>query len=64
MLDEAEANENEELGLADPSDNFGPSVDDIRRLRPGEIDPDAETKPAKPDPIDMDEDGTFFFSAV
>jgi hypothetical protein len=36
----------------------GPSADDIRRLRPGEIDPDPETKPARPDPIDMDEDGT------
>ena len=23
----------------------------------GEIDPNAETKPARPDPIDMDEDG-------
>eukprot|EP00752_Nemacystus_decipiens_P008212 g7343.t1 len=26
------------------------------RLRPGEIDPHPETKPARPDPIDMDED--------
>jgi pre-mRNA-splicing factor CDC5/CEF1 len=25
-------------------------------LRPGEIDPNPETKPARPDPIDMDED--------
>jgi len=61
LLDEAEAKENEELGLAGPSDDIGPSVDDIRRLRPGEIDPDPETKPARPDPIDMDEDGTSFF---
>jgi pre-mRNA-splicing factor CDC5/CEF1 len=59
LLDEAEAKENEELGLAGPSDDIGPSVDDIRRLRPGEIDPDPETKPARPDPIDMDEDGKF-----
>lgn len=29
---------------------------DARRLRPGEIDPAPETKPARPDPIDMDED--------
>jgi pre-mRNA-splicing factor CDC5/CEF1 len=29
---------------------------DSRRLRPGEIDPNPETKPARPDPIDMDED--------
>ncbi|KAF9557676.1 hypothetical protein CPC08DRAFT_668436 [Agrocybe pediades] len=56
LLDEAEAKENEELGLAGPSDDIGPSADDIRRLRPGEIDPDPETKPARPDPIDMDED--------
>ena len=27
-----------------------------RRLRPGEFDPHPETKPARPDPIDMDED--------
>lgn len=31
--------------------------DDPRKLRPGEIDPHPETKPARPDPIDMDEDG-------
>ena len=64
LLDEAEAKENEELGLAGPSDDIGPSVDDIRRLRPGEIDPDPETKPARPDPIDMDEDGTFFLFSL
>ncbi|ESK88419.1 hypothetical protein Moror_14741 [Moniliophthora roreri MCA 2997] len=56
LLDEAEAKENEELGLAGPEGDAGPSADDIRRLRPGEIDPDPETKPARPDPIDMDED--------
>jgi pre-mRNA-splicing factor CDC5/CEF1 len=56
LLDEAEAKENEELGLAGPDGDHGPSADDVRRLRPGEIDPDPETKPARPDPIDMDED--------
>ena len=56
LLDEAEARENEELGLTGPGDG-GAAVDDVRRLRPGEIDPDPETKPARPDPIDMDEDG-------
>jgi hypothetical protein len=61
LLDEAEAKENEELGLAGPGAEAGPSADDIRRLRPGEIDPDPETKPARPDPIDMDEDGTCVF---
>eukprot|EP00736_Rhodelphis_marinus_P007759 Rmarinus@m.16593 len=30
--------------------------DDPRKLRPGEIDPNPETKPARPDPVDMDED--------
>lgn len=31
-------------------------AEDLRRLRPGEIDPNPETKPARLDPIDMDED--------
>ena len=62
LLDEAEAKENEELGLAGPGDEAGPSSDEIRKLRPGEIDPDPETKPARPDPIDMDEDGEFGFA--
>lgn len=35
----------------------GEDLDDPRRLRPGEIDPNPETKPARPDPVDMDEDG-------
>lgn len=30
--------------------------DDPRRLQPGEIDPAPETRPARPDPVDMDED--------
>ncbi|VDO95206.1 unnamed protein product [Soboliphyme baturini] len=30
--------------------------DDPRKLKPGEIDPCPETKPARPDPVDMDED--------
>jgi pre-mRNA-splicing factor CDC5/CEF1 len=34
----------------------GEMKDDPRKLRPGEIDPAPETKPARPDPIDMDED--------
>ena len=36
-------------------EGYDPS-EDPRRLRPGEIDPHPETKPARPDPIDMDED--------
>lgn len=31
-------------------------LDDPRKLKPGEIDPNPETKPARPDPKDMDED--------
>ena len=31
-------------------------ADDPRRLRPGEIDPNPESKPAKPDAVDMGED--------
>ncbi|XP_031623227.1 cell division cycle 5-like protein [Contarinia nasturtii] len=31
-------------------------IDDPRKLKPGEIDPQPETKPARPDPKDMDED--------
>ena len=31
-------------------------ADDLRKLKPGEIDPNPETKPARPDPKDMDED--------
>nr|KAJ0204877.1 hypothetical protein LSAT_V11C500275720 [Lactuca sativa] len=30
--------------------------DDPRKLRPGEIDPNPEAKPARPDPVDMDDD--------
>ncbi|KNC81736.1 hypothetical protein, variant [Sphaeroforma arctica JP610] len=29
---------------------------DPRKLRPGEVDPNSESKPARPDPVDMDED--------
>jgi len=34
----------------------GRRADDPRRLRPGEIDPHPEAKPARPDAVDMDED--------
>ncbi|KAF7175379.1 hypothetical protein CNMCM7691_007970 [Aspergillus felis] len=58
LLDEAEARENDELGLGGPSggEAAAPSADDVRRLRPGELDPDPESKPARPDTIDLDED--------
>ena len=58
LLDEAEARENDELGLGGPTggETGAPSADDVRRLRPGELDPDPESKPARPDTIDLDED--------
>jgi len=40
---------------ATQEDRVDPS-EDPRRLRPGEVDPHPETKPARPDPVDMDED--------
>jgi pre-mRNA-splicing factor CDC5/CEF1 len=46
-------------GGADGGDGAGGSrrgADDPRRLRPGEIDPHPEAKPARPDAVDMDED--------
>ena len=49
------------LGFSPLSDRAqqkeGDLDDDPRRLRPGEIDPNPEIKPARPDPVDMDEDG-------
>ncbi|KAJ5286741.1 Pre-mRNA-splicing factor cef1 [Penicillium angulare] len=58
LLDEAESRENDELGLGGPEggEASAPSADDVRRLRPGELDPDPESKPARPDTIDLDED--------
>ena len=32
------------------------SLDEAKKLRVGEIDPAPETKPARPDPVDMEED--------
>ncbi|EGR30415.1 myb-like DNA-binding domain protein [Ichthyophthirius multifiliis] len=42
------------LDIAQGKDPDDPN--DPRKLKPGEIDPNPETKPAKADPIDMDED--------
>lgn len=58
LLDEAEAQENDELGLGGPEggETSAPTGDDVRKLRPGELDPDPESKPARPDTIDLDED--------
>ena len=58
LLDEAEAREASGLGLTGPEggETQAPSADDVRRLRPGEVDPDPESRPARPDTIDLDED--------
>ena len=37
-------------------DGLAGGAGEARKLRPGEIDPHHETKPARPDPVDMDED--------
>lgn len=44
------------LDQAQRKEEGGETLDDSRKLRPGEIDPNPETKPARPDPKDMDED--------
>ncbi|SPO00114.1 related to myb-related protein cdc5 [Cephalotrichum gorgonifer] len=56
LLDEAEAREG--LGLMGPDggETSAPTAEDVRKLRPGELDPDPETRPARPDTIDLDED--------
>ncbi|KAF2496224.1 putative cell division control protein [Lophium mytilinum] len=57
LLDEAEAKESGELGLAGPEGGeSAPTADDVRKLRPGEIDPEPESRPARPDAQDMEED--------
>lgn len=58
LLDEAEQREAGGLGLMGPDggETQAPTADDVRRLRPGEVDPNPESKPAKPDTIDLDED--------
>ena len=58
LLDDAEAKDNEELGLgAGDNPDAMPAEGSARGgLRTGEIDTDPETRPARPDPIDMDDD--------
>lgn len=63
LLDRAAAREaaggEEGEGGAGPSSSAAPLYsrrDDPRRLRPGEIDPNPEGKPARPDAVDMDDE--------
>lgn len=44
------------LDQAQKKEDGDDTIDDPRKLKPGEIDPNPETKPARPDPKDMDED--------
>ncbi|GAB0100626.1 cell division cycle 5-like protein [Sergentomyia squamirostris] len=44
------------LDQAQRKEDGDDTADDPRKLKPGEIDPNPETKPARPDPKDMDED--------
>jgi len=44
------------LDQAQRKEDGGDPSNDPRKLKPGEIDPNPETKPARPDPKDMDED--------
>lgn len=54
LNDDDDQNDIDQELLTNKSGQFTSSS--IRRLRPGEIDPNPETKPARPDAIDMDED--------
>lgn len=51
LLDTAAA-----AGSSEPTPMASSSLQEARKLRPGEIDPSPETKPARPDPVDMEED--------
>jgi hypothetical protein len=53
LLDDQEARESGDLGLAGPEggDAAAPSADEVRRLRPGEVDAYSEARPAKPDAV-------------
>ncbi|TRY78786.1 hypothetical protein TCAL_11803 [Tigriopus californicus] len=54
LLDQAQ--KKEEQGGAAADEAAAAAHEDPRKLKPGEIDPNPETKPARPDPQDMDED--------
>ena len=44
------------LDMASREDGEDDEDDDPRQLRSGEVDPHPESRPARPDPVDMDED--------
>lgn len=56
LLDAAARGRDLDGGADDEKESLGISIDEAKKLRPGEIDPAPETKPARPDPVDMEED--------
>ncbi|KAJ4317845.1 Pre-mRNA-splicing factor cef1 [Neodidymelliopsis sp. IMI 364377] len=58
LLDDQESRESGDLSLAGPDggESAAPTADEVRRLRPGEVDAYSESRPARPDAIDMDEE--------
>lgn len=56
LLDEAAMGKSGDESAATSDAGVGLGGDSVRKLRTGDIDPHPETKPARPDPIDMDED--------
>lgn len=65
LLDEQEARESSDLGLAGPEGGeAAPSAEDVRRLRPGEVDAYAESRPARPDAVDLEDEDKEMLSYV
>lgn len=56
LLDEAAVGQNEDEKMPSAEEGEGGAGSSMRKLRAGDIDPHPETKPARPDPIDMDDD--------
>jgi pre-mRNA-splicing factor CDC5/CEF1 len=57
LLDEEEKKQSGEFALTGvEGESSAPTADDVRKLRPGEVDVDIASRPARPDAVDMDED--------
>eukprot|EP00588_Corethron_pennatum_P003917 CAMPEP_0194288804 /NCGR_PEP_ID=MMETSP0169-20130528/37639_1 /TAXON_ID=218684 /ORGANISM="Corethron pennatum, Strain L29A3" /LENGTH=854 /DNA_ID=CAMNT_0039035905 /DNA_START=58 /DNA_END=2622 /DNA_ORIENTATION=+ len=56
LLDAAAAEQEGGAATGPDGTAAGEASSGARKLRPGEIDPHPETRPARPDPVDMDED--------
>jgi pre-mRNA-splicing factor CDC5/CEF1 len=55
LLDDQEKREAGDLGLTGPAggETAAPTAEDVRRLRPGEVDAYPESRPARPDAVGM-----------